>query len=367
VALSIPCPFWAAGMHSPEPVTWLPDQSDGIDSCALGGWRSCAAPKGARSAPLDLIEEHLTFTPQPGDYQQGVCAGELVKNWFFPVGFKPSVDGSAFVMKVQPFKGGGYEASMRLLNLEKIGRAIEFGGQHGPREKPDELDPVNLAKAAARAKTRMRLLVKNMAASHLCTLTRRETQETGYWSPEQWAKAWDRLRRVLVKAIGEFPYVAILEQHKKGNYHLHIAWCGRINLNLIRPAWWSVCGGRGSGNVDAQYIKVRQGGDRSARIARYISKYVSKGFEETRDERFNKKRYWASRQTLEEARRYVMNSEQFEGASEELRAFLGLEWGRYLEIGKGGEARHPHLFLFPGGDGLWLSFIPELHSPPCPF
>jgi hypothetical protein len=337
----------------------------GLNSYALGAGSASDTAQGERSSPLDLIEEHLTFIPLSAGYEQGVCAGELVKNWFFPAGFKPPADGSAFVLKVQPFEHGGYEASMRLLNLEKIGRAIEFGGQHGPREKPDDLDPVNLAKAAARAKTKVRLLVKNMAADHLVTLTRRETIETGYWSPEDWSKAWDQLRRKLARVIGDFPYVAILERHEKGNFHLHVAWCGRLNVRLVRRLWTPICGGAGQGNIDAQKIKTRQGGDRSARIARYISKYVAKGFQ--LDQRFNKKRYWASRQTLEDVRRYVLRSEDFEGASEELRAFLGLEWGRFVEKDHRGNARSPNLFVFPGGEGLWMEYIPEKHGPDCPF
>lgn len=89
------------------------------------------------------------------------------------------------------------------------------------------------------------------------------------------------------RMIGEFPYVAILEKHRKGNYHLHVAWCGRVNVGIVRKMWLAALGGgKGCGNIDARKIKVPAGGDRAARIARYISKYVSKHFED--DPRFNK-------------------------------------------------------------------------------
>ena len=212
------------------------------------------------------------------------------------------------VLKVQPFAKGGYEATLRSLDLEKIGRAIDADRPRGKREAKDAVSLENQTKAAARSKRKMRHLVKNMMADHLVTFTRRELEGSEYWTPEQWAAAWDRFRRLLVRVIGDFPYVAILEKHKKGNYHLHVAWCGRVNVGIVRKMWLAaIGGGKGSGNIDAKKIKVPAGGDRAARIARYISKYVSKHFED--EPRFNKKRYWASRQTLEEARRYVLEAD----------------------------------------------------------
>jgi len=252
-----------------------------------------------------------------------------------------------------------------MLDMEKIGSAMDAKRRFGKREAPEELDSGNIAKAGARAKRRVRYLVKNMAASHLCTLTRRETEQTGYWSPEEWAKGWDRLRRQLEKVIGEFPYVAILERHQKGNYHLHVAWRGKVNLNLMRPLWWSICGGRGQGNVDAQYIKVRTGLERSDRVAKYISKYVTKSYFD--NPRFNKKRYWASRQTLPEIRRYVLRSLEMDGAMHEVREMLGLDWGKYASVPGRYGPRFEHLFRFPDGGGVWFSYIPEIHGVEPPF
>lgn len=201
-----------------------------------------------------MIEEHLTDTTSGKGWHPAQQGGFLVKDWFFPDDWEPKSSGDwpgpevkHPVLKLQPFAGGGYEATVRMLNLERIGAAIEFGGCRGKREAPVEPNAEHVAKAGARAMQRVRHLVRNMCASHLCTLTRRETLETGFWTPDDWAAAWDRLRRALVRAIGDFPYVAILEQHAKGNYHLHVAWLGRINLNLMRPLWWAICGGRGEG------------------------------------------------------------------------------------------------------------------------
>lgn len=275
--------------------------------------------------------------------------------------------GGHFVAKVQSFKVGGYELSVRSLELEKIGRAIEGVRRIGKREKPDSIDLENVRKAAQRAKRRVRYLTKNMAASHLVTFTRRETEAGGFWAAEEWVKAWDKLRRLIVKAKGEFPYVAVLERHKKGNYHLHVAWAEapgqKVNLNLVRGCWWAVCGGRGQGNVDAQFIRVRAGLERADKVAKYISKYTSKHFED--DPRFNKKRYWASRQDLEPARRVVLRSFDLAGAVAEVMGMHGLNMADYMRQTKRGPV-HDGFFPFPDGSGFWLTYIPDKHGGSVP-
>jgi hypothetical protein len=247
---------------------------------------------------------------------------------------------------------------VRLLDLEKIGRAMDGNRRFGKREAPDVADWDHVQKAAARAKRKVRLLVKNMGATNLVTLTRRETVEGGYWLPDEWAKAWDRFRRNVERVIGSFPYVAVLEKHKKGNYHLHVAWVGKVNLNVTRGIWWAICGGRGQGNVDSQYIKVKQGLERSDRVAKYISKYTTKHFEES--DRFNKKRYWASRQTLAEARRYVLDAASLDAALQQTLQQLGLRFEDFL-VSRRGRLDFEHMFMFPDGGGVWINVIPERH------
>ena len=323
--------------------------------------------EGARRAPLDLIEEHLTEKVGDFQFRTGLQGGHLIKNWLFPVNWSAPEYGVTPVLKVQSFQSGGYEATVRMLDLKKIGRAMEFGGCRGKREKPAEVSAEGLQKSAARAKRKLRHLVKNMCATHLLTLTRRETKQSDFWTPEEWAAAWDRLRRMLVKLIGEFPYVAVLERHEKGNYHLHIAWLGRVNLNVLRPAWWVCVGGRGAGNVDAQYIRVAAGRSRADRVARYISKYVTKNLDT--ECRFNKKRYWGSRQSLPAVRRYVLNCDR-KGMLNTAADVLGLnDILQFMRIKQNGKMVFSgNLFLFPDDSGFWLNFIPGEHSgAPPPF
>jgi len=312
------------------------------------------------AAPLDLIEEHLTDENSPSLYRRGSHGGVLLKSWFFPESWQGVSEEfpEKFVLKVQPFAKGGYEMSVRMLNLEKIGRALDFGGHRGKREVPDVISLENVAKAAARSKRKMRLLVKNMMADHLVTFTRREAEGSVYWTAEQWASAWDHFRRLMTRFLGDFPYVAILERHEKGNYHLHVAWVGRVNVGIVRKMWLLALGGaRGAGNIDAKHIKVPHGGDRSSRIARYISKYVSKHFQDS--PRYNKKRYWASRQSVEDARRYVLSADTLDKAINEAVAFLNMPMV-LLTASRS-------VFVFPDGSGMWASCNPGLPGSDPPF
>ena len=337
----------------------IPAPSDGVAS-------ACGEEPAEGRSPLDLIEEHLTDYSPLTEYRRGSHGGVLLKNWFFPDQWMgPDGKKDNFVVKIQPFARGGYEATVRQIDLEKIGNAILRDKKLGKREAPDEISQENQQKAAARAKREMRYKVRNMMADHLVTFTKRETVEGGFWSADQWAEAWDKFRRNMVKIIPEFMYVAILEKHKKGNFHLHVAWCGRVNVGIVRKLWLlAIGGGKGCGNIDSRHMKQQAGGDRSSRIARYISKYVSKHFEDS--PRYNKKRYWASRQTLEEARRYVLTADTLHDAIKQMGAMLGLDYFKFQTYVKGA-VRNENLFLFPDGGGLWLNYIPELHGSEPPF
>lgn len=344
-------------------------------------YRAVSAPRcprmrgpSGREAPLVLIEEHLTYSsdiPSPS-FRKTWAAGRELEGWNSPVeGFSIGSNefGGNYVAKLQPFAAGGWELTCRSLDLQQIGAAMEGRRRFGKRDRPESVDRENVMKAAARAKRRVRHLTKNMGASHLVTFTRRESEATGYATPEQWGVWWDKLRRMVVKVKGEFPYVAVLEKHKKGNYHLHVAWVEapgqKVNLNLVRGCWWAVLGGRGAGNVDAQYIKVRAGLERADRVAKYISKYTTKHFEE--DSRFNKKRYWASRQTMEEARRYILSAHTVSEALATIQGMYGLNMSDYMFNGRRG-LQWDGFFPFPDGSGFWMTYIPEKHGgAPPPF
>jgi hypothetical protein len=321
-----------------------------------------------------LIREHLTetFDPPEFSFRKSWAVGRELEGWNSPVeGFSIGSNefGANYVAKLQTFAAGGFEVTCRSLDLEKIGAAMECRRRFGKRDKPETIDQENIRKAASRAKRRVRHLTKNMGATHLVTFTRRELEQTGYWSPDDWAKAWDKFRRMLERYRPGFCYVAVLERHKKGNYHLHVAWVEapgqKVNLSVVRGCWWACVGGRGAGNVDVQYIKVRAGLERSDRVARYISKYTSKHFED--DARFNKKRYWASRQSLGDVQRYILSATTLDGALSAVQSMYGLNLADYTVLGRRG-LEYDGFFPFPDGSGFWLTYIPDKHSGvPPPF
>ena len=158
---------------------------------------------------------------------------------------------------------------------------------------------------------------------------------------------------MIVRVIGDFPYVVVMERHKKGNFHLHVAWCGRVNVGQLRKMWTAVLGGvHGSGNVDAKFIRVRQGQNRAVRVASYVTKYIAKDVLE--NARFNKKRYWASKQTLEELRRYVLGADTLEAALGKMGGLVGFDLRPLLGTDS--------VFVFPDWSGLWYSHHPGMNT-----
>lgn len=334
-------------------LTGLAESEHGRDGFAVTG-------EGARSAALDLKEEHLTFDPSYVQATRGFTGS--LSGWERPAdpGWSASPDGN-MVAKVQVFKAGGYEVTCKKLNLPDLARMMDGDRRRGMRTAPEQANPEMVRKAAMRAKRKVRHSIKNIGADRLFTLTRRESDLAGFWDESKWAWAWDRFVRLARKAGIELAYVAVLERHKKGNLHLHVAITGWINIKLARGIWWAVCGGRGEGNVDVQFRKF-PGSSRlsaSARIARYISKYVTKTFTETACHRFNKKRYWASRHDLPDARRIILNGMEPGEALQELCAYFGLD--PLIVV----RDRHA-FFLFGQSEGFWYSFDSH-HATPPPF
>jgi hypothetical protein len=161
-----------------------------------------------------------------------------------------------------------------------------------------------------------------------------------------------------------FEYVAVLETHKKGNYHLHAAITGRLNLKKARRFWYMCLGGRGDekgsatpGNIDVRYRHDLTKHKRRQGVAKYVSKYITK---QTGHVEFNKKRYWSSKHKLPSARRYIMRSMQIMDVMVELCDFLGLEMSSVVDVAY-------HFSSFRDGNefhGLWFSFDDCMVSPP---
>jgi hypothetical protein len=144
--------------------------------------------------------------------------------------------------------------------------------------------------AANRAKTAVRRSCKVIGASTLLTLTYRHNEED-----LMRVKAdLKEFNRRLLRLMPDLRFVACFERQQRGAYHVHIATGGipsafvktgvhglpvRVkSFDAIRAVWRSVTKDRG-GNVDVSRRK-RHSRSTPAKIAAYISKYVSKDFED---------------------------------------------------------------------------------------
>lgn len=210
-----------------------------------------------------------------------------------------------FLATVQGFDAGGFEATIRCVDLQSlVDLRLRPRGLRKPVEKRDERD---IHRAVAWARKTIRHAVKTIGATHLLTLTTREHEN----SPESLAVRWKQFVRAYRAVSNDgFPYVAVPERHPLNpkHWHLHVAVRGFVDVRIARRLWWECCGGRGMGNVDVKHIKVgahRNGIPKgplfkSERIARYLSKYMSKDL--IFAHRADKKRYWRSEFPLPMAR-----------------------------------------------------------------
>lgn len=275
-----------------------------------------------------------------------------------PVNQPEFVEAYHLQLKIQAFKNGGFEGTVRWVDLQKIADMQTIPRRIGKRTPPEERTQDSLERSRIRATQKVRYHAKNIQANRLLTLSKRETEESGYSTPDEWQQLWARFCRVYKKYFPTQPFmfVAVLEQHKNSDHlHLHVATYSKqkMPLEIMRRIWWDVCGGRGMGNIDIRYIR-QQGHRGTDRIARYISKYISKGFDAI--ERFNKKRYWVSDRDLPEARRIWLRARSVRDAINEVFE----RTNGTIRFGNDGGG----FFIFPNQSGFWFSVHPSQGTPP---
>lgn len=293
-------------------------------------------------------------------------------------------------LKVQPFSAGGYEATVKLVDVERVARLNEFnelGLLRKPRkERPPEEREEAIQSAKRRAKQTVRYKCKEMGANRLLTLTTRQTIPV-----ETLLQCFQKFLYLVERAIGEkLLYVAVPEQHPTNpdHLHLHVAVNTFLNVNVIRKCWHAALsarlparedgqpdgsesvpdfsGSRSPGNVDIQYIKTRGGrAHQTVKVARYISKYITKGD----FERFNKKRYWSTKGVkVLDARRVWLKSMSLGEAITETYRELGFFGDNAMEFFSSGAMDALTRNCFTSSDGMlfWFQVVPDTidFSPP---
>lgn len=293
-------------------------------------------------------------------------------------------------LKVQPFSAGGYEAVVKLVDVEQVARlkeSQELGILKKPRtERPPEEREEAIISAKRRAKQMVRFKCKEMGANRLLTLTTRETL-----TPDVLLVRFQKFLYLVERAIGEkLLYLAVPEQHPTNpdHLHLHVAINTFLNVNIIRRCWHAALvarlparkdgqpdeqgsmtdfsGVNSPGNVDLQYIKVRGGKcEQTVKVARYISKYITKGD----FERFNKKRYWSTKGVkVLDARRVWLKSMTLGEAITESYRELGLFSNSLNEFCLSGAFEQLKNNCFTSSDGMlfWFQITGDSvdYSPP---
>lgn len=211
--------------------------------------------------------------------------------------------------KLQKFSHAPSELTVQKISFERdvdrYRRAAENGNSScfpvRRTKNPEKIsDPESVERSQRRAKTRVRLLVTELAPKALWTFTTRKIYDF-----DQVVSIWEGFTRRLRLIDPDARYVAVPELHKDGrHWHVHSAMRTLVNRSTMRRIWHNaleafegrraMCILRGAdspGNVDEQAIKGRDVLKRIRKVAKYISKYITKDL----IEKFNRRRYWPSK------------------------------------------------------------------------
>jgi len=202
--------------------------------------------------------------------------------------------------------GNGHREAVVMRELPDIERDLERSierdcGLRGVRGEGVNEDD-NRARSKRRAKQKVRHKAKAAGFNALHTLTTREPVRD---RDEMWGLLAQFTRRVRA-VLGEYRYIAVIEDQERGALHVHLAshalpvriLQGGVKLkswDVMRAIWRSVIGARG-GNFDESKRTGRWGTRKPVRgahaIASYIAGYVAKDFDAVD---FDRRRYSSSK------------------------------------------------------------------------
>lgn len=186
------------------------------------------------------------------------------------------VQGSVWSVKIHDFGKQWIESSW--------GKVDSHPGKRGFKGK--SLNKAqNEKRARARATGEIRRKCLAIGADHLVTLTYRDNVE----NRERVLTDLERLRRMLSRGGYSMPYVAVLECQKRGAIHPHLAVRGFQDIRLLRRCWYKIVG-KAQGQVN---VKGPRPGTSPVKLARYLSKYISKDID-SQPREFEEHRYFCS-------------------------------------------------------------------------
>lgn len=278
-------------------------------------------------------------------------------------------------VKVRPFSRVPAEFTIQRISFERdleiANRGYENGysnclTKRGQRVKGDRVpDAESIERSQRRAKTSVRLLATELAPSALVTFTTREILTV-----DQLLECWQHFTRSMRLGGFDFEYVAVPERHPTNlnHFHLHAAYRGRTPFGIMRRFWHmalearhgrritrTLRGADSPGNIDVQNLKSGSQIKRCRKIARYISKYITKDL----ISEFNRRRYWPSKGIdLADARVYWLDSLTMVDAIREACGMLG-QWDSLNDV-------PAQRLFYPSDRVAWCAIDPDA-TPPPPF
>ena len=277
-------------------------------------------------------------------------------------------------LKVRRFSRVPAEFTVQQVNFDRdvegYRRAYENGdsswGMGKKTRSPGSLlNDESRERAQRRAKTQVRLSVIELAPNALVTFTTRETM-----SIDALLWCWQYFTRMMREAGIDFEYVCVPERHpaNPNHFHLHAAYRGETNFKNLRRMWHvalearhgrrinkTLYGPESPGNIDVQPVKARESVRRVRKIAKYISKYITKDL----ISEFNRKRYWPSKGVnLAAAAVFWLTSINQVDAIREACRLLG-QWDEECNL-------CPQTMFRPSERVMWCAIDP-LNTPPPPF
>jgi hypothetical protein len=274
-------------------------------------------------------------------------------------------------LKVQRFTRMPPEVTVQRISFDRDARAYENAYENGcsrttprrgTRTLPAERDAESIERSQRRAKTRVRLAVTELAPTAMVTFTTREVMPL-----DALLEVWGRFTRLMRVAGFEFEYVAVPEPHQNRDHlHLHVAYRGRTPFNVMRRFWHIALearhgravrcilrGAESPGNVQVERVKARDDLRRIRKIARYVSKYITKDL----IAEFNRRRYWPSQGiNLAAAEAFWLDSLDASSAIREACMLVG-EWDF--------EGGVPAQRMFRPSDRVcWFAVDPAASPPP---
>lgn len=167
------------------------------------------------------------------------------------------------------------------------------------RRRNHEPEPEDILKSVNRSKRMVKDLIRCGNMDQMLTLTYRNLVLDRKEVYNHLKKFFDYLRRGFsIKINGRFKkispvsfcYVATLEKHKSGGYHVHMAIKGKFNYTYVRWAWQKAVGGNGDELLSNslgyckftkwqnRYTKTSGDSWNARKLASYLSKYMVEDF-----------------------------------------------------------------------------------------